>query len=90
MTWKQYRKKPIIINALLIEKDSPDLIKLANETSVIKLCTDDETNDEKLIIKIKTLEGTVNGYEGGYLIRGTAGEYYTCDPIIFKQIYEKI
>lgn len=40
-------------------------------------------------LKINTLEGS--SYEvplGYYIIRGVAGEYYPCDPVIFLQTYK--
>lgn len=39
-------------------------------------------------IKVKTLEGTsYNVPNGYYILRGVKGEFYPCDPQIFKETY---
>ena len=35
--------------------------------------------------QVKTLEGWVDMPYGSYLIRGTSGEFYPCDPEIFEK-----
>lgn len=37
---------------------------------------------------VETLEGTMRGKEGDYLIRGIAGEFYPCDAKIFESSYD--
>ena len=39
---------------------------------------------------IKTLEGTMTGEPGDWLITGVAGEQYPCKPEIFGQTYEEV
>ena len=39
-------------------------------------------------VKIKTLEGTMTGNPGDWLITGISGEKYPCKPDIFEQTYE--
>jgi len=41
-------------------------------------------------IEIETLEGTMIGNIGDYLIRGISGEYYPCKPEIFNASYEPV
>lgn len=41
-------------------------------------------------VQIETLEGTMTGNVGDYLIQGVDGEYYPCKPEIFKATYEKV
>ena len=41
-------------------------------------------------VEIETLEGTVLGNVGDYLICGDNGEYYPCKPDIFAKTYERI
>ena len=38
--------------------------------------------------EVETLEGTMKGNAGDYLIRGVKGEYYPCKPDIFAATYE--
>ncbi len=40
--------------------------------------------------KVETLEGTMQGKKGDYLIRGINGELYPCDSNIFKKTYEVV
>jgi hypothetical protein len=39
---------------------------------------------------IKTLEGTMRGDYGNYIIKGVQGEIYPCKPDIFESTYEKV
>lgn len=38
--------------------------------------------------EVHTLEGTMRGKPGDYLIRGVKGELYICDRDIFHQTYD--
>ncbi len=39
--------------------------------------------------EVETLEGTMKGKSGDYLIRGIKGELYPCDQDIFTESYEE-
>lgn len=39
-------------------------------------------------VSISTLEGTMVGEPGDWLIRGVKGEFYPCKPDIFEATYE--
>lgn len=39
---------------------------------------------------VKTLEGTMHGNAGDYLIQGVNGELYPCKPDVFAKIYEEV
>lgn len=39
---------------------------------------------------VETLEGTMKGKPGDYLIRGIEGEYYPCDEKIFEKSYDLV
>lgn len=47
-------------------------------------------NPENPILKIETLEGTIDASIGDYIIKGINGEFYPCKPDIFKITYEKV
>ena len=38
--------------------------------------------------EVKTLEGTMKGNVGDWLITGTEGEQYPCKDIVFKKKYK--
>jgi len=40
--------------------------------------------------KVDTLEGTMEGKEGDYLIEGVHGELYPCDAAVFAESYKRI
>jgi response regulator of citrate/malate metabolism len=40
--------------------------------------------------EVDTLEGTMRGSVGDFLIRGVKGELYFCKPDIFKSTYEPV
>ena len=60
VTFKQYRKKPVIVFAALMDEE----------------------------FEVETLEGTMRGNAGDYLICGVKGEHYPCKPDIFDATYE--
>ena len=62
VTFKQYRKKPVVVFASLM--DEP--------------------------FEVETLEGTMRGNAGDYLICGVKGEYYPCKPDIFEATYDAV
>jgi len=39
-------------------------------------------------LRIETLEGTMIGRKGDYLIQGIKGELYPCKPEVFEATYE--
>ena len=41
-------------------------------------------------MEVETLEDTMHGSVGDYLIIGIQGEKYFCNPDIFKMTYEKV
>lgn len=77
---KQYRKKPVVIEA--IQWNEKELM-LLNEF----------VSDSLLIVAnnviIRTLEGDMKVNNGDYIIKGVKGEFYACKPDIFEQTYEE-
>ena len=79
----QYRKKPVVIEAIQYTGT------LANMAELCGFMGDDTyVNDGKL--EIDTLEGTMTASRGDYIIKGVRGEFYPCKPDIFEQTYEKV
>ena len=78
----KYRKKPVVIDAWLIEADKQEgELAQAVVDGTIRYCEDGS-------ILIATLEGVMQGFPGDYVIRGVNGEYYPCKPDIFAKTYE--
>ena len=79
---KQYRKKPIVIEAIRWTGE--------NVNEIWSFCGDLEIwRTTKNNIRIPTLEGEMECKEGSWIIKGIKGEYYPCKPDIFEQTYEE-
>lgn len=50
----------------------------------------EEDEPTELPYMIKTLEGNMFANVGDYIIKGIKGEFYPCNPDIFKQTYDII
>ena len=91
----KYVKKPIPIEAWQFtyenyQKGLPDFIRIelqSNNPSMYIVI-----NDEKHTVSgtIKTLEGTLDLFEGCYIIKGIHGEFYPCDAKIFEESYTPV
>lgn len=80
----KYRKKPVVIDAWKIEPAIQDgELALAVLDGKLKFCEDGS-------VLIDTLEGTMQGFPGDWIICGVNGEYYPCKPDIFAKTYEKV
>jgi DNA-directed RNA polymerase subunit RPC12/RpoP len=91
----RYRKKPIEVEAFLFGVDNmPDwfMDKITAKDVVLHHIPFDEArarNYGQMWCDIKTLEGTLQAYEGkDYIIKGITGEIYPCKADIFEATYE--
>lgn len=79
----QYRKKPVIIEAVRWDGNLETLnIFPKEDIEHVKLRDGD--------LYIQTLEGQMKANIGDYIIRGVKGEYYPCKPDIFEITYEPV
>ena len=83
----QFRKKPVVIEAVKFSEgqiigDVPAWVDQAIENMTIY------RHAGSLIIK--TLEGEMEVRNGDWIIRGVAGEFYSCKPEIFVKTYEPV
>jgi hypothetical protein len=83
----KYRKKPVVIEALIWDGSLAcyDTIEDWAGPEKLHLFTDRGGN---LVLEIKTLEGDMRANEGDFIIRGVKGEFYPCKPDIFEATYE--
>lgn len=87
-----FRKKPVVIEAVPIT----DLLLWAKSDwqSIPEWVLDKYNTGDVLFlpgaIEIKTLEGTMTGSIGDWLIKGVQGEIYPCKPEIFDMTYERV
>ena len=82
---QQYRKKPVVIEALELTYDTfEEAYAWLMDNVDISAATDGT------FINILTLEGTMQARLGDYIIKGVNGEFYPCKPDIFKKTYEVV
>lgn len=81
-----YRKKPVVIQALQFTGDNPiEIIDFAQPDIFGKFNFD--TNSIEYYIR--TLEGNMRVQLNDYIIKGVKGEFYPCKPDIFEETYEQ-
>lgn len=90
----QYRKKPVVIEAIQWDGSNFDDIK-DFAGSKVRCPTYDEYcinvyGEDKTTLLIYTLEGTMIASKGDFIIKGVKGEYYPVKEEIFKLTYEKV
>ena len=93
----KYLKKPIVIEAFELGYNFPqdecnDWFLDAITTDTIRIVNMGKWYDPNIPshIEIKTLEGTMRGDMGDFIIRGINGEIYPCKPDIFLATYESV
>ncbi|MGX2944207.1 hypothetical protein [Enterococcus alishanensis] len=95
------RKKPLIVDAWKIigspkvyKNNAPDWVTEAYAYDLNFFFFYEKygwlRKKERLVIKVLTLEGWMDGKLNDYLIRGVNGELYICDKEVFEKTYEII
>lgn len=85
---KQYKKKPVVIEAIQFVDDSDRLLEIQEFMGggLLRVNYEDPENP---FIRIETLEGEMKAMVGDYIIKGVNGEFYPCKPDIFKKTYDE-
>jgi hypothetical protein len=79
-----FRKKPIEIEAVQLPITSaPAWLDDAVDAGSVRIYIDGA-------VAIDTLEGTMRGERGDWIIQGVKGEIYPCKPDIFAATYDSI
>ena len=90
----KYRKKPVIIEAVIWTGNNIEEIKNFVDESLLYNIYDGawEVGEAPVIVdmQIRTLEGNMSVSVGDYIIKGIEGEFYPCKPDIFKETYETV
>lgn len=82
---KKYRKKPVVIEAVLWD-GKPETEEFLNDWMGTTL----EWKDAPDYLVIPTLEGDHIAKPVCYIIKGVAGEFYPCNFDIFGKTYEEV
>ena len=80
----KYRKKPIVIEAILWDGE-PSTVE-----ALLRWSSGDIHYHADGYIVIDTLEGRLTASLGDYIIKGVQGEVYPCKPDIFEATYEAV
>lgn len=94
----KFRKKPVEIEAVLLENSINSIAEALNFVSGMPINTEISLLDEQAAkaaqqnngLIISTLEGDMTASFGDYIIKGVQGEFYPCKHDIFEQTYEKV
>jgi len=84
----QYRKKPIVVDAIRWTGDNGRDICSRWILSVMPIAEGCYLTLYDGKMAINTLAGEMNVSVGDWVIRGVAGELYPCDPAVFEASYE--
>lgn len=90
----KFRKKPVVIEAKQLTKDSlfPIMRWIDDGGKSGEWCWDDD-GDQFIVeryLTIETLEGNMKAQENDWIIKGVSGEFYPCKPDIFEMTYEAV
>lgn len=89
MSVKQYRKKPVVIEAVQYTgENAEDIFKWMRANDTGEAAYEDLEDDDGIVII--TIEGAMLARPGWFIIRGVAGEFYPCEPEIFALTYEEV
>lgn len=89
MSIQQFRKKPVIIEAMQIDTLDYNGLCAILKWSGARAIGDIEAEDGP-VLAIDTLEGTMEACDRDWIIKGVAGEFYPCKPDIFAASYEPV
>jgi hypothetical protein len=83
---KQWKKKPLVVEALQWTGKNVDEVLKFCSTAVFNIPTHISTMYD---LEIPTLEGNHVAAVGDYIIRGIKGEFYPCKSDIFLASYDE-
>lgn len=84
----KYRKRPVVIEAFRFLHDPvPTWFENSERENQVRILTPDGYPS---YVEVKTLEGTMRGNIGDWIIKGVNGELYPCKHDIFEKTYEAV
>ena len=98
-TPKQYRKKPVTIEAVALTRENVHSVAAWCGGRVVEKVKPSDPSDVYLGLDIPTLEGVMRGEtrdvsgrypHGDWIIKGVNGEFYPIEASIFRETYEAV
>lgn len=89
----KYRKKPVVIEAFEWtggHDQTEDPVWIVKAMKSGDVTVGEVPGIYGKVLRIKTLEGTMEAMPGDYIIQGIQGEIYPCKPDIFEATYERV
>lgn len=86
----KYRKKPVVIDAVLVTEDNIVEVAAWCGGNVLEMSGEWMALSLNRCVMIPTMEGNMRGDVGSYVIRGVQGEFYPCRADIFVATYEEV
>lgn len=88
----KFRKKPVVIEAHRIGDNGwPDAIwEGVKDNRILLYLSQNGLKETVGHVEIATLEGTMRGEVGDWIIKGVNGEFYPCKPDIFEKAHEAV
>lgn len=91
----RYRKKPVAIDAVQNDGTWPPIMQWLDQISGGKMVFQPGehpplTRNSDGSLNVHTLEGTMRGDVGDWIICGVKGELYPCKPDIFAATYDEV
>lgn len=86
----RYRKKPVIIEAIKLERTIKSIIKAYNFLGKKGINGNLSLILDGKGVYISTLEGDMLASWGDMIIKGVSGEFYPCKEDIFFKTYDKV
>lgn len=80
----KFRKKPVVIEAVQYKCGE------TLDSAFVNGAHDTFRYTEEGTVLIRTLEGSMEGRPGDWIIKGVNGEFYPCKPDIFAKTYEAV
>lgn len=80
MSVRNFRKKPVIIQALEWTGSADEMLAFTGVDGSLESGT----------LMIRTLEGPLRAAPGDFIIKGLRGEFYPCKPDVFWNSYEEV
>lgn len=83
---RRFRSKPVEIEAIQATADN---LKELQEFSTVR---EKDVDKPKQVAQVwdKLHDTWIQVYENQWIIKGTKGEFYPCDPEVFAEKYEEI
>lgn len=83
----KFKKKPVVIEAVQLRWDNwGEMCDFIEGQGFMGKHLD----GDRIGLEIHTLEGTMLGEQGDWIIKGVKGEFYPCKPDIFEATYEEV